>query len=80
MLKLSANIICALSVGIALISSLPSSLTAAEPDELVHTAYLVTDYGLGTYKSELMESNDTNGIVTYGVGTYAGSTKNLGVE
>lgn len=44
------------------------------------TAYVFGDYGLGTYKSLLVESNDTMGIVTYGLGTNAGQNKNLGIE
>lgn len=55
-------------------------LAAAEPEELIRTAYLLGDYGMGTYKSALMESNDTNGIVTYGIGAYAGLQKKLGIE
>lgn len=50
------------------------------PEERLRTAYLHADYGMGTYKSALMESNDTNGVVSYGIGTYAGERKQLGVE
>lgn len=45
-----------------------------------HTAYLLTDYGMGTYKSQLMQSNDTNSIVTYGIGANAGQNLDLGIE
>lgn len=58
----------------------PSSYAASEPEELIRTAYILSDYGMGTYKSELMETNDTNGILTYGMGMYAGHQKKLGVE
>lgn len=57
-----------------------SSAHADEFYDLARTVYLFTDYGLGTYKSELMTSNDTNGVVTYGVGTAAGQLMPLGVE
>jgi hypothetical protein len=67
---------------------LPNLLNAAmksAPDkddieERFRTAYLYADYGLGTYKSTLMDNNDTNGIMTYGVGLYAGQNKQLGVD
>ncbi|MCX6124000.1 MAG: hypothetical protein NTV34_04520 [Proteobacteria bacterium] len=57
-----------------------NEMLASEVDDLVRTVYLYGDYGLGTYKSTLMVSNDTNSVVTYGVGTYAGQEKRLGVE
>jgi hypothetical protein len=44
------------------------------------TAYLFFDYGLATYKSKLMDSNDTLGAATYGFGLNAGTDRNLGVE
>ena len=58
-------------------------IPTAQADELSDTAetvYLLADYGLGTYKSKLAGSNDTMGIVTYGIGTHAGQDKQLGVE
>lgn len=44
------------------------------------TVYLLTNYGLGTYKSKLVDSNDTMGVLTYGFGANAGQNKNLGIE
>jgi hypothetical protein len=44
------------------------------------TLYMFGDYGLGTYKSLLVASNDTMGVVTYGFGANAGQNKNFGVE
>jgi hypothetical protein len=46
----------------------------------IRTVYSEFDYGLGTYKSELMDTNDTNGVVTYALGLYASQEKRLGVE
>jgi hypothetical protein len=57
--------------------------TEAKADEIidsVDTVYMLADYGMGTYKSKLVDSNDTTGIVTYGLGTHAGQNKQLGVE
>jgi hypothetical protein len=57
--------------------------TSARADEFSDkskTIYMFGDYGLGTYKSLLVESNDTMGIVTYGFGASAGQDKNFGVE
>ncbi len=56
---------------------------AALGDELsdkAKTAYMFADYGLGTYKSLLVASNDTMGVITYAIGANAGQNKNLGVE
>lgn len=44
------------------------------------TAYFFTNYGLTTYKSKLLASNDTGTALTYGVGAHAGSEKDLGFE
>lgn len=60
-----------------------SVIPTAWADELSDTAdtvYMLGDYGLGTYKSKLVGSNDTMGVVTYGIGTHAGQDKQLGVE
>ena len=53
---------------------------ADEFSDLADAAYMFADYGLGTYKSLLVESNDTMGVVTYGIGAYAGVNKDLGIE
>jgi hypothetical protein len=45
-----------------------------------HTAFLFFDYGLATYKSKLMDSNDTAGALTYGFGLNAGAERSFGVE
>jgi hypothetical protein len=44
------------------------------------TSYMFFDYGLATYKSKLVDSNDTAGAVTYGFGLNAGENRNFGVE
>lgn len=70
-------------LGIACACCFASSTRGNADDDFTdrtRTVYLLADYGLGTYKSQLMESNDTNGIVTYGVGTSAGLMKPLTVE
>jgi len=67
----------------ALVLSLLIFSSGAMADEMTDrtsTAYLFTDYGLGTYKSLLVESNDTMGVVTYGFGLSAGQERNLGFE
>lgn len=58
------------------------SASADEDDfyDRSRTVYLLANYGSGTYKSALMESNDTNGVVSYGVGTAAGQQMKLGIE
>ena len=60
-----------------------ASSTGAFADELTDkakTAYLFADYGLGTYKSLLVASNDTMGVMTYAIGANAGQNKDLGIE
>jgi hypothetical protein len=57
--------------------------TGAKADEFterMNTVYMFGDYGLGTYKSLLVDSNDTMGVVTYGLGVTAGQEKNISVE
>lgn len=53
---------------------------ADEYSDLANSGYLFVDYGLATYKSLLVESNDTMGVVTYGLGAHAGEEKELGIE
>lgn len=48
--------------------------------ERTDTVYMFADYGLGTYKSRLVESNDTMGVMTYGFGANAGTQRDLGFE
>lgn len=48
--------------------------------ERTDTVYMFADYGLGTYKSRLVESNDTMGVMTYGFGANAGTERDLGFE
>lgn len=62
------------------ILSLPAKLVADDFIERSKTVYLLGDYGMGTYKSQLMENNDTNGIVTYGVGAAAGQEMQLTID
>lgn len=56
------------------------SANADEMADRADTAYVFADYGLGTYKSLLVESNDTMGITTYGFGANAGQDRNLGFQ
>ncbi len=65
---------------LAVFMSLSARVSADEFDDRIRTIYMYGDYGLGTYKSTLMESNHTNGIVTYGVGTYSGYDRVLGID
>jgi hypothetical protein len=44
-------------------------------DEQNRTSYLFCDYGLVTYKSKLVESNDTGSELGYGVGARIGEDK-----
>lgn len=53
---------------------------ADEISERTPTVFMFADYGLGTYKSKLVNSNDTMGVVTYGFGANAGEGRNLGFE
>jgi hypothetical protein len=54
-----------------------SDITATSEGD---TAYFFTNYGLTTYKSKLVASNDTGTALTYGIGAHAGSEKELGFE
>ena len=53
---------------------------ADEMTERTDTVFMFADYGLGTYKSPLVDSNDTMGVMTYGFGANAGQERNLGFE
>jgi hypothetical protein len=53
---------------------------ANEFSDVTDSAYMFADYGLATYKSLLVKSNDTMGVVTYGIGANAGQNKDLGIE
>ncbi|MCX6117089.1 MAG: hypothetical protein NT027_06085 [Proteobacteria bacterium] len=73
--------ICGQILILLIIHSLfPRNLFAESTDDVTRSLYLYTDYGLGTYKSKLLESNDTNSVLTYGAGIYAGTEKRLGVD
>ncbi len=65
-----------------LLVALPSIANASDNGETAEsdTAYLFGNYGLTTYKSKLVASNDTGSSVTYGLGANAGSEKQLGFE
>ena len=60
----------------------PSIANATDNGETAEsdTAYFFGNYGLTTYKSKLVASNDTGSSVTYGLGANAGSEKQLGFE
>ena len=53
---------------------------ADEMTDRTDTVFMFADYGLGTYKSLLVDSNDTMGVMTYGFGANAGQERNLGFE
>lgn len=55
-------------------------LDSNEFADRTHTSFLFFDYGLATYKSKLMDSNDTTGTISYGFGLNAGAQRNFGVE
>jgi hypothetical protein len=57
-----------------------SVLMADEMTDRTNTVFMFTDYGLGTYKSLLVDSNDTMSVLTYGFGANAGQERNLGFE
>jgi hypothetical protein len=61
-------------------SATGSNDTGSDFSDRTNTAFLFFDYGLATYKSKLMDSNDTLGTVTYGFGLNAGVNRNFGVE
>ena len=66
-----------------LISAFISLSFDAKADEMTDrtdTVFMFADYGLGTYKSLLVDSNDTMGVMTYGFGANAGQERNLGFE
>ncbi len=71
---MAASLVCISSAMLA------NPARADEMTERTNTVYMFGDYGLGTYKSQLVDSNDTMGVVTYGFGANAGGERNLGVE
>jgi hypothetical protein len=71
---MAASLLC---IGSAM---LPNLALADEMTERTSTAFIFADYGLGTYKSKLVDSNDTMNVVTYGFGANAGEERNLGFE
>ncbi len=69
-----------LSVLIALVSMLlPSNVFGRNSDRSVPTAFATVEGGAMTYKSEMVESNDTGYGFAYSVGFYAGAERNLGI-
>jgi hypothetical protein len=52
-----------------------SSANADEFERRLKTVYLEADYGLSTYKSKLVESNDTGSITSYTIGANIGADK-----
>ena len=75
-----ASILMMLAILAVAAVALPSTLLADDFTERAKTVYLLGDYGMGTYKSQLMENNDTNSIVTYGIGAAAGQDMQLTVD
>ena len=71
---MAAGLLC---IGSAM---LPHFAIADEMTERTSTAFIFADYGLGTYKSKLVDSNDTMNVVTYGIGANAVEERNLGFE
>lgn len=57
-----------------------TKLSADDFSDRAKTIYMLGDYGMGTYKSQLMENNDTNSIVTYGVGAAVGQEMPLTID
>lgn len=45
----------------------------------IKTAYFLVDYGLSTYKSKMVQSNDTGSILSYTAGVNVGVEKNVGL-
>ena len=73
---------CKFSQALLAVAFLSFSM-AAKADEMTDrtdTVFMFADYGLGTYKSTLVDSNDTMGVMTYGFGANAGQERNLGFE
>ena len=47
--------------------------------EILPTAWIQASYGLSTYKSELVESNDTGALINYAIGANVGEEKTFGL-
>lgn len=75
--KLGTMVVSLLCIGSAV---LPNLALADEMTDRTSTAFIFADYGLGTYKSKLVDSNDTMNVMTYGFGANAGEERNLGFE
>jgi len=64
---------------VALVLSFVSTVSFARNDYYVPTAFASFDAGAQTYKSEMLESNDTGYGYSYSVGFYAGADRSLGI-
>lgn len=52
---------------------------ASEIDQQTPTFFVTATEGYSVYKSEMVESNDTSTTLSYGLGVYAGSGRNIGM-
>ena len=76
------NFIAACWIWASLAIGLCSRPVWADTDSMqsiLPTAWLAFDYGLTTYKSKLVESNDTGGMVNYSIGANVGAQKTFGL-
>ena len=63
----------------ALAASTPSVAFSDDFGRSLKTIYLEADYGLSTYKSKLIDGNDTGTITTYTIGANVGAEKPVAI-
>lgn len=71
---LTAVVIAALAAAI-----FTEQANADDIESQLPTIYLAADYGLSTYKSKLVESNDTGAITSYTLGANVGASKPVAI-
>jgi hypothetical protein len=63
-----------------ILAASPSFAEVTDIDKQTRTAYLIADYGLATYKSKLVDSNDTGTTMSYGIGAHVGELQLVGIS
>jgi hypothetical protein len=79
MRRLFASLWSGLSVSALMTVGSPLFAEGDSVGAVLPAAWLAVDYGLTTYKSKLVESNDTGSMLNYSIGANVGAQKTFGL-